>query len=109
MPEIRRDLKPGKAKWDHKAYEKYKVHGQEEAFSDNNVKGNKPTARSGTRGGGPSRKKPEMARWNHAEYKKYEVEHEEGADFEETEEGEEEGNEEKDNDYEDDEAENSDA
>lgn len=100
VPEIRRDLKPGKAKWDHKAYEKYKVRGQDEASFDNEVKRNKSTGKPGGR-----------SSQNNSDTK-YDVEHEEGADSGETdddEEEEEEGHEEADKDYKDDEDENSGA
>lgn len=98
VPKIRRDLKPGKAKWDQKAYENYKVHGQEEASFDNEVKGKKSTGKSGGRS---SQKNSDT---------KYDVEHEEGADFGETDDDEEEeGHEEEDKDYEGDEDENSGA
>lgn len=97
MPKIRRDLKPGKAKWNHKAYRKYKVQGQEEASFDNEVKRNKSTGKSGGR-----------SSQNNSDTK-YDVENEEGADFGETDDEEEEGHEEEDKDYEDDEDENSGA
>lgn len=90
MPEIRRDLKPGRANWDHKAYRKFRVQGQGEASFDDNIKGDEPNEKPSTRSGLPTRKNSDKPHWNHKEYTKYDVEREEGADFGETEEEEEE-------------------
>lgn len=51
IPEIRHDPKPCKTNKDHRAYEKFKVQGQEEASLDNIFKGNRPIGKSGARGG----------------------------------------------------------
>lgn len=87
MPGIRKDLKPSKAKWDHKAYKKYKVQGQEEASFDDDAE-EEPAGKRDTRNGGAGRKAPSKFEWDHSEYEKYEVEYEEGADFEEMQEDE---------------------
>lgn len=85
MPGIRKDLKPSNAKWDHKAYEKYKVQGQEEASFNDDAE-EEPAGKRVTRNGSAGRKAPNKFEWNHSEYEKYDVEYEEGVDFGETEE-----------------------
>ncbi|KAL2284278.1 hypothetical protein FJTKL_09004 [Diaporthe vaccinii] len=89
MPDIREDLKPSKAKWDHKAYKNYSVQGQEEATFDDDDE-EEPAGKRGTPNGDAGGKALNKFEWNHSEYEKYEVEYEEGANFGETEEDEQE-------------------
>lgn len=82
MPDIRKDLKPSKAKWDHKAYKNYSVQGQEEATFDDDDE-EEPAGKRGTPNGDAGRKTLNKFEWNHSE-------DEEGAGFGETEEAEQE-------------------
>lgn len=80
VAEIRKDLKPGKANWDHDNYKAYKVPGQEEASFEEDAEEEELGGKSGTNNGGAT----DNARtidWVHSEYEKYDVEWEEGADF----------------------------
>lgn len=61
MPEVSRDLKPRKAKRDHKADEKDKVQSREEASFDDDGKAKKPTGKSATHNDGP-------LEWDDSEY-----------------------------------------
>ncbi|KAK2604750.1 hypothetical protein N8I77_007651 [Diaporthe amygdali] len=79
-PQIRGDLEPSKAKWDHKSYEKYHVPGQEEAdFEESNE--DEPTGETSAGRGGEGQELNEL-QWNHAEYEQYDVPGLEEADFE---------------------------
>ncbi|KAK7730468.1 hypothetical protein SLS63_005713 [Diaporthe eres] len=77
MPDIRKDLKPSKAKWNHEAYKNYSVQGQEEATFDDDAE-EEPGGKPGTPNSDAGRKAPNKFEWNHSEY-------EEGASFGETE------------------------
>lgn len=73
IPDFLHDPKPCKTGRDHRAYEKFKVQGQDEASFDNSFKENKPTGKPGTRGGRSNRKNSDKLQCNHKEHTKYDV------------------------------------
>lgn len=68
MPEVRRDLKPRKAKRGQKADENSKDQSREESPFDDDGKRKKPTAKSGTKGDGTSGKTKNRLEWDESEY-----------------------------------------
>lgn len=68
MPEVRRDLKPRKAKRGQKADGNSKDQSRVESPFDDDGKEKTPTGKSGTQGGGTNGKKKNRLEWDDSEY-----------------------------------------